>query len=264
MSVNIRALAAKCTYGVIDKGRSLADELPRLQDQVEGKDKGLLQELCYGVLRHLPELEHSVRQLMKKPLVGKQRVCHFLLLVGIYQIKYTRVPDHAAVSETVAAAIKLKSPHLKGVINGVLRNYQRQSKDQNQDDLPDAVIYNHPGWFIKKLQAAYPDAWQDILLANQEKPPMWLRVHQKHHSVNEYLEKLSSAEITHSYIDEKSGAIALQQAVDIHRLPGFTDGHVSIQDGAAQLHAVYLSQGRVCECRPLSGLAATHPRTPHL
>ena len=115
MVANVRALAAKCSYSVIDKGRSLADELPALQAKVEGKDKGLLQELCYGVLRYLPELEYEARQLIQKPLVAKQRAIHFLILVGIYQIKYTRIPDHAAVSETVSATKPLKHQHLKSV-----------------------------------------------------------------------------------------------------------------------------------------------------
>lgn len=83
MTVNIRALAAKCTYAVVDQGRSLSDELPKQQEKASAKDKGLLQELSYGVLRYLPELEYEVRQLMAKPLTGKQRIVHFLLLVGI-------------------------------------------------------------------------------------------------------------------------------------------------------------------------------------
>ena len=60
-TVNIRALAAKCCYSVIDQGRSLGDELPRQQDKALAKDKGLLQEICYGVMRYLPELENDVR-----------------------------------------------------------------------------------------------------------------------------------------------------------------------------------------------------------
>ena len=183
MAANLRALAARCTFAVVDKGRSLSDELPQQIAKIDIKDKGLLQELCYGVLRHLPELEHDVRDFIKKPFSGKQRVGHFLLLVGIYQIKYTRIPDHAAFNETVSACKALKCDHLKGVINGVLRNFQRQqtqladkSLAAEPSKLPEAVAFNHPSWFIKKLQSGYPESWQDILKANMQRPPMWLRV----------------------------------------------------------------------------------------
>ena len=239
MATNVRALAAKCSFAVIDKGRSLADELPAAQAKVEGKDKGLLQELCYGVLRYLPELEHEARQLIQKPLVTKQRAVHFLILVGIYQIKYTRIPDHAAVSETVAATKPLKHQHLKALVNGILRNFQRKETVENEK-LPDAIKFNHPSWFIKKLQKAYPQDWQAALIANQERPPMWLRVNQQHHSVNEYLALLKTANIEVDHIDEFSGAIKLIQATDVNNLPGFELGHVSVQDGAAQQAALLL------------------------
>jgi len=249
MATNIRALAAKCIYAVIDKGRSLGDELPKQQEKVEGKDKGLLQEICYGVIRYLPELEYEVQQLIQKPLTGKQRVFHFLMLVGLYQIKYTRIPDHAAVSETVAATKPLKNSHLKGLINGVLRNYQRTIERQNEnssehDKLPDAIKFNHPSWFIKKIKIAYPEQWQNILVANQDKPPMWLRVNQQHHTAEQYIALLDEVDIQHEYIDPFSKAIKLKQAVDVSKLPNFAEGHVSIQDGAAQQAA------KLLDCQP--------------
>jgi len=242
MTVNIRALAAQCTFAVVEQGKSLTEELPKQQLKADAKDKGLLQELCYGVLRYLPELEHDVRQLMDKPLTGKQRLFHFLILVGIYQFKYTRIPDHAAVGETVAAAPILKNKRLKGLINGVLRNFQRQQQDQPANKpLPDAIKYNHPSWFIKKVQHAYPQDWQDILSANQQKPPMWLRVNQQHHNIAEYLELLLQADIKVTLVDEFSGAIQLSSAQDVNNLPGFEQGWVSIQDGAAQQAAILLN-----------------------
>ncbi|MGB0937868.1 MAG: 16S rRNA (cytosine(967)-C(5))-methyltransferase RsmB [Colwellia sp.] len=231
---NIRALAAKCCYSVIDQGRSLSDELPRQQDKLIGKDKGLLQEICYGVLRYLPELENDVRQLMEKPLTGKQRVFHFLLLVGVYQIKFMRIPDHAAVGETVSATVALKNKRMKALVNGVLRNYVRADKSTETKNKSDAVKFNHPGWFIKKIQKAYPEQWQDILTANQQRPPMWLRVNQQHHSSEDYQALLEEAEIAIAAVEPISQAIALERAVDVHKLPGFADGWVSIQDGAAQ------------------------------
>jgi len=269
MAVNLRALAARCTFAVVDKGRSLADELPQQLAKIEGKDKGLLQELCYGVLRHLPELEHDVREFIKKPLTGKQRVGHFLMLVGVYQIKYTRIPDHAAFNETVSACKPLKCDHLKGVINGVLRNFQRQQAAQSSDDekhnsteLPDAIAFNHPSWIIKKIQSAYPEQWRDVLNANMQRPPMWLRVNQLHHSVDEYLALLATENIAYLLVDEKSGAIRLTEAIDVNKLPGFQLGWVSIQDGAAQQAALLL------DCQPndnvLDCCAAPGGKTCHI
>ncbi len=237
-SVNIRALAAKCCYSVIDQGRSLGDELPKQQDKVAVKDKGLLQEICYGVLRYLPELENDVRALMQKPLTGKQRVFHFLLLVGVYQIKYMRIPDHAAINETVAATSALKNRHMKALLNGVLRNFIRAREaaatNSSQEPLSDSIKYNHPSWFIKKVQQGYPEQWQQILNENQQKPPMWLRANQQHHTSVDYQKLLATAEISINSLEPLSQAIELTRPTDVTKLPGFEQGWVSVQDGAAQ------------------------------
>ena len=273
---NIRALAAKCCYSVVDKGRSLGDELPKQQEKAALKDKGLLQEICYGVLRFLPELENDVRGLMQKPLTGKQRVFHFLLLVGVYQIKYMRIPDHAAVSETVAGTSTLKNRHMKALINGVLRNFVRANEKKigvestsSAYSLPAPVQFNHPSWFIKKVQHAYPDKWQSILNANQKKPPMWLRVNRKHHSNESYLKLLSSAGILVKTVDTINEAIELSNPTDVSKLPGFEQGWVSIQDGAAQ-HAAQLlncqTDENVLDCCAAPGGKTCHilERTPDI
>lgn len=264
MTINIRALAAKCCYAVIDQGRSLSDELPKQQDKLIGKDKGLLQEICYGVLRYLPELENDVRHLVKKPIKGKQRVFHFLLLVGVYQIRYMRIPDHAAVSETVAATKPLKNSHMKSLVNAVLRGFLRSQEagDKVNEKLAAPIKYNHPGWFIKKVQEGYPEKWEAILEANQQKPPMWLRVNQQHHTSEEYQALLSEAEIEIATVEPKSQAIALAKPLDVAKLPGFDQGWVSIQDGAAQQAA------RLLDCQPndvvLDCCAAPGGKTCHI
>ena len=242
MSKNVRAIAARCLYGVVDQGRSLSEELPKQQLLIEsGKDKGLLQELCYGVLRYLPELEQHVRRFVKKPLTGKQRVFHFLMMVGIYQIKFTRIPDHAAVAETVAATAILKNRHLKGMVNAVLRSYQRDPELENIEQLPDPVRYNHPGWFINKIKTGYPDNWQHILEQNLQRPPMWLRVNQQKTTVENYLNLLAEQDIAVQKVAPISQAILLEQATDVTKLPHFEDGWVSVQDGAAQMAAPLLN-----------------------
>lgn len=109
---------------MLDQGQSLGALLPPLQAPLSEKDRALLQELCFGIMRVLPQLEW--RQLMEKPLTGKQRPVHYLLMVGLYQLIYTCIPPHAALAETVEGAVVLKRPQLKGLLNGVLRQFQRQ------------------------------------------------------------------------------------------------------------------------------------------
>ncbi|MCF1868788.1 transcription antitermination factor NusB, partial [Klebsiella pneumoniae] len=131
-SYNLRSIAAKAINQVLDQGLSLSTVIPELQKNISDKDKALLQEICFGVLRTLPQLEWIIQQLMDKPLKGKQRILHYLIMVGLYQLLYTRIPAHAALAETVNGAVALKKPQLKGLINGVLRQFQRQQDILNE------------------------------------------------------------------------------------------------------------------------------------
>ena len=236
-----RASAAKVLYQVVDKGQSLTTALPTAQQLLPAKDRALLQEICYGVLRWLPRLEFISRQLMSKPLIGKQRPVHFLILVGLYQLKFMRIPAHAAVAETVNAIKVLKSPKLTGLVNAILRNYQRQQDDlESQADGNDACKFGHPGWLIKRIKAAYPEQWQEVLMANNERPPMWIRVNQQHHNQADYQALLAADEIVAEIVESADSALRLAKPTDVYKLAGFAEGHSSVQDGAAQFAAQFL------------------------
>ena len=243
MSRNCRALAAQCCYQVIDQGRSLSDVLPKAQQQMTNPlDKALLQEICFGIMRTLPQLEHVCAQLMQKPLVKNFRVLQFLIYVGVYHLHFMRVPDHAAINATVEAARELKGQSLTKLINGVLRNVQRQPGlfDFSQASL--AVQYSHPGWLISSLQNAYPGEWQDILDANQNKAPLWLRVNNQQVSTAQFCSALAEEGIGYSQpIAELPTAILLDTATDVTELPGYHQGWFSVQDAAAQYAAALLA-----------------------
>ncbi|MBU1309744.1 MAG: 16S rRNA (cytosine(967)-C(5))-methyltransferase RsmB [Gammaproteobacteria bacterium] len=243
MSANLRALAARCCYEVVDGGISLSEALPKAQAQTDNTlDKALLQEICFGVLRYLPQLEAVCSQLMSKPLIKQLRPLQFLLYVGIYQLKFMRIPDHAAISETVDAARELKGQSLTKLINGVLRNVQRNSELFNFDTAPAAVKYNHPGWLITALQQAYPNNWQTILDANQHKAPLWLRVNVSKINPTDYAAALTRAGIDYTRpVADLPAAIKLAQAQDVTSLPGYLDGWFSVQDLSAQYAAVLLN-----------------------
>ena len=240
--MNVRAIAAKVLNQVVEKGQSLSQALPAIQQDLSPKDKALVQMLCYGVLRTLPRLDFFCRSLMKKPLTGKQRDLHFLILVGIYQLLYTRIPSHAAVGETVNGAKALKKPALKGMINGVLRSFLREQESlTEQADQQPALLYCHPSWLVKRLQAAYgEEKAAQIMTENNQQAPMWLRVNSRFHDREQYLALLTEQEKNADIAEFNDNALCLENACDVYQLPGFAEGWVSVQDGAAQLAAHYL------------------------
>ncbi|KKO45979.1 16S rRNA methyltransferase [Arsukibacterium ikkense] len=236
MSRDCRALAAQCCYQVIDQGRSLSDVLPKAQQQIVNPlDKALLQEMCFGVMRTLPQLEQVCAQLMQKPLVKNFRVLQFLIYVGIYQLHFMRVPDHAAINATVEAARELKGQSLTKLINGVLRNVQRQPQLFDFNQASQAVQFNHPGWLISALQAAYPEQWQSLLEANQHKAPLWLRVNTQQISTEAFCSALAEEDIAYNQpLTHLPTAVLLDTPSDVTALPGYQQGWFSVQDAAAQ------------------------------
>lgn len=239
--MNVRAAAAQVIYQVVDQGQSLSTALPAAQQQIKERDQALLQEICYGVLRWLPRLESITQKLMDKPLKGKQRVFHHLILVGLYQLGYMRIPAHAAVAETVNATRNLKKPQLRGLVNAILRNYQRQQQELDTQAVShDAGKYGHPSWLLKLLKQAYPNDVDAICAANNTKAPMWLRVNRQHHNRDEYRKLLDAEGIATELHPQAGDALRLLSPCDVYKLPGFEQGWVSVQDAAAQLAIEYL------------------------
>ncbi|MBY8301182.1 16S rRNA (cytosine(967)-C(5))-methyltransferase RsmB [Vibrio fluvialis] len=239
--MNVRAAAAQVLFQVVDKGQSLSMALPAAQQNIRPRDHALLQEICYGALRYLPRLESIANALMDNPLKGKQRVFHHLILVGIYQLSFMRIPAHAAVGETVEGAQDLKGPRLRGLINAVLRTYQRNQEQLDAQAVShNAGKYGHPSWLLKLLQNAYPQQWEAIVEANNSKAPMWLRVNHQHHDRDAYQALLNNENIDSSVHSQAEDALKLAAPCDVTKLPGFEKGWVSVQDAAAQLSLHYL------------------------
>jgi len=207
--------------------------------KVDSRDQALLQQLCYGTLREFYRLEAVLDQLLTKPLRDKDRDVRALLLVGIYQLSSTRIPDHAAVSATVAAVRELKKPWAKGLTNAILRRYIRE-RDALENNLDEAASSGHPLWLFNKLQQQWADAAAGIIAAGNEQPPMTLRVNKAKLGRETYLEKLASAGIAAEPGVISAQAVILERSVDVGELPGFDAGEVSVQDEAAQVAAMLL------------------------
>ncbi len=237
-----RALAASIIDAVSD-GQSLTEcletFLPRLKT---AKDKAFVQAICYGVCRFYFRLDVLLSYLLEKPMKAKDSDLHALLLVGLYQLMAMRVPDYAAVTETVNATDDLNKAWGRGLVNAVLRRYLRD-KEKLETQLDEEVEsqYSHPLWWITSMQQAWPDDWEKILIANNSHPPFSLRVNARKKSRDEYLKTLSSLNEVIDIIPELPSGLTISPALPVEELPGFMQGQVSVQDGAAQLAATWLA-----------------------
>ncbi len=255
-----RALAARAVAEVL-AGASLDTALDSAQRKLNQTDRALLQQLAFGVLREWRLLEYLVRSLTREP--PQPAALAALLAVGIYQLRSLRVPAYAAVSSTVAASQALELPRARGLVNAVLRRYQRE-REALEAQLPKspALRSSHPDWLVRQLGVDWPQCWSSVLAANNLPAPLWLRVNRQRTDRDAYLAQLRVLGLEAVASARAPQALALVQPVPVAALPGFADGLVSVQDAAAQLAAALL-QTQAGQ-RVLDTCAAPGGKTAHL
>lgn len=258
---NPRAIAARVLGGLLSQRGSLGTLLAGHGDH---EDAPLIQEICFGVCRNYFPLQAQLSGLLQKPLRGKDLDIHCLMLVGMYQLHYLRVPDHAAVNETVNAVAALGKPWARGLVNGILRQVTKARAEWltllESDD--EELKFSHPRWLVELLKQDWPESWQEILEQNNLRAPMTLRVNLQRHSREAYRLRLQE----HG-IDSRPGRLAgsalyLAEPRNVVELPGFSCGDVSVQDEASQLVAGLLGLAPGLSC--LDACAAPGGKTMHI
>ncbi len=259
----VREAACRGVMQVTGSGRSLSQVVPELAALVEPRERALLQELCYGTLRWLPRLEWYITQLLDKPLKTKDGDVQALLLVGLYQLAFMDIAPHAVVSETVAVAGRFHKPWAKGLVNAILRRFQRE-----RNAIEQLMVHNeaaqsaHPQWLLNLLKEAWPGQWREIADANNQRPPMTLRINRRHQDRNTYLAELCALGIDATPSPHAPEALTLSAPIGVEQLPGFSEGRLSVQDAAAQL-AAHLVDAKTGQ-RVLDACAAPGGKTGHL
>jgi len=262
--VPARAAAARLLARVVDDRRSLSDVLPAaLKDIPDPRQRALVQELAYGTLRWFYRLDALLALLLQKPLKRRDGDVRCLLLAGLYQLTQLATPPHVAVHETVQAARDLDKSWAAGLVNAVLRSWQRQ-----QDQLLAALENNpvarhaHPGWLLECLQRDWPDDWPEVIRVNNSRPPFSLRVNRQRGTREAYLGQLQQQGMSATALPHTADGILLAEPVPVDSLPGFAAGQVSVQDGAAQLvpGLLALAPGQ----RVLDACAAPGGKTAHI
>jgi len=230
----LRAKAANILCHLLQQQGSLSTLLDR--QAMDEQDFPLLQEICFGTCRWYFQLDAMLVQLLEKPLKARDLDIQCLLLTGLYQLHYLRVPEYAVVNETVAATLVLKKQWAKGFVNAILRAFIRdRARIAELASLREPGLHAHPHWFVKRMKTAWPDHWQAILQANNEHPPMTLRVNLSRVTRLAFLDMLAAANIAARPGPLCTTSIYLESACSVSAIPGFPEGLFSVQDEASQL-----------------------------
>jgi 16S rRNA (cytosine967-C5)-methyltransferase len=256
--VAVRVLATRVVDAVMHRGRSLkaelATNLPRIED---ARDRALLEAICFAVLRSRARSEAALAAWMPRPLGRADNELRALLHVGFAQVVVMELPAHAALSATVEAVRAIGRPHQDKLVNALLRRAQREGLPAAPAD----ALW--PAWLRRQVREDWPAQADAIFVASQQEAPLWLRVNRKRGSREDYRQRLQEAGIAAAPVDGVADALVLDAPVPATALPGFADGDVSVQDGAAQCVAD-LFQDLPAGARVLDMCAAPGGKTAHL
>jgi 16S rRNA (cytosine967-C5)-methyltransferase len=252
--------AAGEVIGRVLAGSSLNRSLAELKTRVgAGGLAAAAQDLSYGALRAYGVADAVLDRLLEKPV--SDAALRGLLLAALSELMARPAAAHAIVHQAVEAATRLGRPRTKGLVNAVLRNYQRRAAALIAEvESSEPGCFRHPQWWIDLLKSAYPEDWPAILRAGNDHPPMTLRVNRRRSSVDAYLTKLHDAGIAARRLAGDAIRLDIPRRVDL--LPGFASGEVSVQDAGAQWAARLLDVGP--GMRVLDACAAPGGKTGHI
>lgn len=236
---SLQIAAAHVLRDVIDQGRSLDQTLQAQERQVLPDQVGALREIGFGGCRHYCHLDGIISSLLSKPIRRKDRMIHFLLVAGLYQIIHMRVPDHAAVNQSVAALSASRQAWARGLVNGVLRGYLRIRDDgrltELEEELTPAQRMSLPTHLHQWIQQAWPDHAGAIFRAFNERPPMTLRINPLKTTREDYRMLLDDRGIGAEITRDSPVGMNLASPSGVGAIPMFEEGWVSVQDESAQL-----------------------------
>lgn len=240
--ITARARAVRVLCQVLGDRRKLSEALERQPDRlVDARDQALCKELCFGVLRWLPRLQWLHRKLRDGNHHQDTLVLRCVLYTGLYQIDHLQVPDHAAVSTSVELCRTLDQPRAAKLLNALLRRYLREQETMQQRMVQhETALHAHPRWWLETLRQAWPDDWQTLIVENNQRPPLYLRVNCLRKSRPAFLDMLDRTGIQASPCRHTPSALRLTGALPVAQLPGFAQGQCAVQDGSAQLTAELL------------------------
>lgn len=215
-------------------------------------------DLAYATLRAFGRGDFLLGQLLERPV--KDPAARGLLLAALTRLEARPDEAHTTVDQAVTAAARLARGQFKGLVNGVLRNFLRRRGELLALAADDPVArWQHPPWWIARLQQDHPAHWESILAAGNSHPPMCLRINRRRTASADFLQQLDAAGIAARALD--ATAVLIEKPVPVERIPGFGAGLCSVQDWGAQAAAGLLDVQdgmRVLDACAAPGSKAVH------
>jgi 16S rRNA (cytosine967-C5)-methyltransferase len=259
-AASARSLAAHAVARILREGVTLDAALKDALAAANPKLVPSVRSLSYGAVRGYYRHEAILRSLLSTPVRSLDFLVRALLSVALYELEDEKTPQYAVVDAAVQTAKSTDAVRAAGLINAVLRRYlrERTTLDAEVSRNP-AARHASPVWLADRLRADWPLRWAELLAAGDAQAPMWLRVNRQRITTDDYLDELRQAGIGARAEVRVPLAVALDSPCDVHDLPGFAEGLVSVQDLGAQCVAFPL--GLAAGQRVLDACAAPGGKT---
>ena len=235
-------IAARALNLVLQHGKALDVALSdaTANSNIEARDRAYAQALCFAALRHGFGYQVVIAELVPKPPAPALMA---LLMIGFADVAALGTAAFAAVNETVSAARLLGLPYAAGLVNAVMRRFAREHAQLMQNAAAKSAQARSglPSWLEQSLRAAYPTQMDEMTDALKQAAPMWLRVNPKAGTAEHYWQRFDSDRAENVQLFSKLGQALVTHSTPVSELPGFADGDVSVQDGAAQLAALLIA-----------------------
>jgi len=242
VAASARSLSAHAVARVLREGVTLDAALKTALGGADLKLHAAVRSLSYGAVRGYFRHEAILGKLLSTPVKSLDFLVRALLSVALFEIEDQRTPEYAVVDAAVQTAKATDAVRASGLINAVLRRYLRERKAVDADIASrPATRHAAPIWLADRLRADWPVRWTQLLAAGDTQAPMWLRVNSRVSNTEDYLRQLHDAGMPARAEERVPYAIVLDTPCDVHALPGFAAGVVSVQDLGAQCVAFPLA-----------------------